>query len=880
MLRKLTTVAALLVATSFLFAACGSDEEEAAPAATTTTAATVAPAEDVVVCELAYYTGEFGSYGAFLTASLSFAIDNVINTDPPLGRTWDLVSEDIGTVGEGQAARTCLERHGAEILVSPAHGYRPYRSWLQEWLQENDSPLMPTVHGGTIPGNLGGTGSEPIFRAQGLDEALGMSSSLYADSVGAKTAVIFATQVEGFQIAATAASLAADVVGIEVLARIDVPAEQPSYRAEAERIADLAPDVVIVQAGGVESATLINETTEAGASLHWIGETGWVIPEFMAALGAEGVAAQQSVGFAAFAHNDDTPAWDFYAPLWTDTPGYGDTHGDASDMYHFSAYDLLVHTALAVEKAGSYNASDWAPAMFEVGDGPGTVCYTYTDCLALIRAGEDIDYEGVTGPGSYSPGGVNAVTQSYTPYNDDGSLGEAVLLDSDRALEIIGMIAIEAECDENNECDWGGAPAEADESAAPAEDVVVCELAYYTGEFGSYGAFLTASLSFAIDNVINTDPPLGRTWDLVSEDIGTVGEGQAARTCLERHGAEILVSPAHGYRPYRSWLQEWLQENDSPLMPTVHGGTIPGNLGGTGSEPIFRAQGLDEALGMSSSLYADSVGAKTAVIFATQVEGFQIAATAASLAADVVGIEVLARIDVPAEQPSYRAEAERIADLAPDVVIVQAGGVESATLINETTEAGASLHWIGETGWVIPEFMAALGAEGVAAQQSVGFAAFAHNDDTPAWDFYAPLWTDTPGYGDTHGDASDMYHFSAYDLLVHTALAVEKAGSYNASDWAPAMFEVGDGPGTVCYTYTDCLALIRAGEDIDYEGVTGPGSYSPGGVNAVTQSYTPYNDDGSLGEAVLLDSDRALEIIGMIAIEAECDENNECAWGG
>ena len=104
MLRKLTTVAALLVATSFLFAACGSDEEEAAPAATTTTAATVAPAEDVVVCELAYYTGEFGSYGAFLTASLSFAIDNVINTDPPLGRTWDLVSEDIGTVGEGQAA--------------------------------------------------------------------------------------------------------------------------------------------------------------------------------------------------------------------------------------------------------------------------------------------------------------------------------------------------------------------------------------------------------------------------------------------------------------------------------------------------------------------------------------------------------------------------------------------------------------------------------------------------------------------------------------------------------------------------------------------------------------------------------------------------------
>ena len=54
-------------------------------------------------------------------------------------------------------------------------------------------------------------------------------------------------------------------------------------------------------------------------------------------------------------------------------------------------------------------------------------------------------------------------------------------------------------------------------SAASDEDVVVCELAYYTGEFASYGPYLTASLTFPIDNVINADPPLGRTWDLISE---------------------------------------------------------------------------------------------------------------------------------------------------------------------------------------------------------------------------------------------------------------------------------------------------------------------------------------------------------------------------
>lgn len=408
--------------------------------------------------------------------------------------------------------------------------------------------------------------------------------------------------------------------------------------------------------------------------------------------------------------------------------------------------------------------------------------------------------------------------------------------------------------------------------------VVVCELAYYTGEFAPYGPSLTADVQFPIEEVINLDPPLGRTWELVSEDLGTVGEAQAARTCLEQHGAEILVSQAHGYREYRDFMLEWIAENDSPLGPSVHGGTIPGNLGGVASEPIFRAQGLDEALGMTGVVYAhDTLGVGSIVVFATQVEGFQLAAGAAVKTAEALGVEVLDRIDVPAEQPSYRAEAERIANLAPDAVIVQAGSVESATLIKQAAEAGLVTHWIGETGWIQKEFIDTLGTEPIADQLSMGYAAFTYNEDTPAWEFYQPLWDNTAPYGkdsDFADPATGNYHYSTYDVMVQTALAVEYGGSYHASDWAPAMFAVGDPPGTVCYTYQECLDLIRAGEDIDYEGVTGSGSYSAGGVNDVKQAYQPFLEDGSLGEAVIIDPQRAFEVIGQIAIEAECDSPN------
>jgi hypothetical protein len=441
-------------------------------------------------------------------------------------------------------------------------------------------------------------------------------------------------------------------------------------------------------------------------------------------------------------------------------------------------------------------------------------------------------------------------------------------------LALLPITLIASACSTNGNSGGGGG---GDETG----DVAVCELAYYTGEFGALGKSLTADVVFPVEEVINEDPPLGRSWKMFHEDLGTVGEAQAARTCMDRHNAEIVVSMAHGYRTYRdSMMQRW-EDEDSPLAPTVHGGAIPGNLGGKAAEPIFRAQGLDEGLGTSGVLYADEIGAKSVVIFATNVEGFQVAADAAERTAEELGIEVIERIDAAPEQPSYVAEAQRISGLNADAVIVQASPVESATLIKQATEAGISLEWIGETGMVLPEFIKTLGTGPLAEQKGVGFAAFSYNDDTPAWEFFSKLWKDTPGYGDEFGPPSDTYHYSTYDLMVQTALAVEAGGSYKASDWAPAMHEVGEAPGETCYTYEECLKLIRDGEEIDYDGITGPGEYSDGGVNATVPAYTPFNEDGSLGESQELDPARSLEILDAIATEAECDPAdppNRCEW--
>ena len=201
-----------LLIVSLLAGGCGAGASNTATeGASGTTPPTTAP---IVVGDLAYFTGPFGPNGPTLAAEAEFPIKEVINADPPLGRTMQIIHEDIGTVGEGQAARKLVEQDKVDVLLSPAHEYFTYRDWILNVLKEEDRPLMPSVHGGVIPVNIGGTAEEPIFRAQGLDEGGGVTNILYAESIGAKKVAIIATQTAGFQLMADAAEKAAKVVGI------------------------------------------------------------------------------------------------------------------------------------------------------------------------------------------------------------------------------------------------------------------------------------------------------------------------------------------------------------------------------------------------------------------------------------------------------------------------------------------------------------------------------------------------------------------------------------------------------------------------------------------------------------------------------------------
>ena len=71
----------------------------------------------------------------------------------------------------------------------------------------------------------------------------------------------------------------------------------------------------------------------------------------------------------------------------------------------------MISLALADDYAKTTDGTTVAHDMSKVTNPPGTACYTYASCLALIKAGTRINYEGASGDLDY-----NQYNNTFGPY--------------------------------------------------------------------------------------------------------------------------------------------------------------------------------------------------------------------------------------------------------------------------------------------------------------------------------------------------------------------------------------------------------------------------------------------------------------------------------
>lgn len=388
--------------------------------------------EPILVGHLTYHTGPFADVGDWFDGVTDFTLA-IINENPPLGREMVSIHEDIGTIGEARAARKLVEFEGVEVLLNPAHGYGYYREWMVDHVANNDGPIMPSVHGGAIDRTIGGIAGEPLFRGSPMDSAQGVAAVIQAQEAGAETIVFVVTEIEGHQLQIDAAAPAAEILGLTVLDVVEIQSELSSYASAVDEIADLDPDAVIVFSTALDGGTFVADASDAGLSLMIIGTSEWQGDEFVGMATAEAMDQQEAVWVVAFTYAEG-PAWDFYQPLWDDSE-FVDL-APASVSYNLQYYDVLNVTALAIEAAGTTDASVWVEYVPAVAEGPGKTVYTYEEGVEALRNGEEIDYSGISGEMNYTDTGVVSGLFGIFEWNSDGDLELVTVIDETLVLEL------------------------------------------------------------------------------------------------------------------------------------------------------------------------------------------------------------------------------------------------------------------------------------------------------------------------------------------------------------------------------------------------------------------------------------------------------------
>ncbi|MCH9666564.1 MAG: ABC transporter substrate-binding protein [Actinomycetia bacterium] len=172
-----------------------------------------------------------------------------------------------------------------------------------------------------------------------------------------------------------------------------------SFNAEVDQVKEFNPDAVAV-IGFEESAKILSRMHEVG-----IGPSDGML--VYGTDGNMGNALGESVAPGLLKGMKGT------APMTEISPDF-ENRLKAVDPalidfnYAGESYDAVVITALAAEQAQSTAGVDIAANINGV-TRDGVKCTTYADCRDRIRAGEDIDYDGITGELAFGPAGEPSV---------------------------------------------------------------------------------------------------------------------------------------------------------------------------------------------------------------------------------------------------------------------------------------------------------------------------------------------------------------------------------------------------------------------------------------------------------------------------------------
>ncbi len=316
---------------------------------------------------------------------------------------WD-VNHNGGVLGGRQLTTTLADTAGDPVDAvtafrqlmthNPVVIFGPSSLEIEGVVQDfGASKVVDLMQGGTT--QLDHMQYPYVFRVYPSDSALLSAEAYYALHTGCTKASLMYTADANAQAEVPSVVKAFTGHGGTILDNEQIVAGQSSYLSEVAKAFAKNPQCVFFHADPQTASTLFANIRQLGhLNVRFItGDTGASI-QLAKAMGLA-AASKYMTGIASpIAYQ---PAWNEFVRSYQAVWNTNKPLPAAPAMY-----DAVVIAALAMDVAHSTVPSVWVKDVTQVSNPPGTACYTYATCLALLNKGQKINYQGASGPEDFN----------------------------------------------------------------------------------------------------------------------------------------------------------------------------------------------------------------------------------------------------------------------------------------------------------------------------------------------------------------------------------------------------------------------------------------------------------------------------------------------
>lgn len=370
---------ALLSAVALAVAGCGGDDESSEGDG-------AASGGTVNVGVLVPLTGELGAFGRPWQQAAELAIAEANETGAlPNGARLKTVLGDEETNPETavEQGRKMISTSNVEFIFGPTSG--PMLA-LEPIAKRSRVPIISSAAGSVGLNNVAG---EWLYRTVASDDADGRGMATFMVDEGAESAAVFVeNDASPISVAQTFSQSFTDAGG-SVSTEATLNPGQSSYRAEVGQVLRSDPEWVVCACGQQVGASVIKEMASAGYDGEWMVSADLVSAEALDAIGAD--VAEGAYG--GIAESDtDLPAYQDFRQA------YEDRFGSEPEPFTSNSYDAVALGVLAMIAADSTDGEEFNEHIAEVSKAPGTKVSSIAEGAEALQNGEEIDYDGASGP--------------------------------------------------------------------------------------------------------------------------------------------------------------------------------------------------------------------------------------------------------------------------------------------------------------------------------------------------------------------------------------------------------------------------------------------------------------------------------------------------